>query len=148
METKPIGCLCHLLSGKCKVCTKLEDPRYSRVRVNLSSSRVVPGDKHLAPISLPIPTAIEVPKEVRELLNTKSNKSNPPPNTKTKIIKSPLTCIHGGKSTSNLAICPSCGGSKTKLKVFECDAHISCIVNRDIPGLQCCVLCNDYVEKR
>lgn len=141
-EKKYIGC-----TGKedCIVCKKVEQPGYELVRLNLSLDRVGTSNKELLPIQTPIP----IPQEVRELLERFNSHPNSSPEKKIslKIVKSPMTCLHSMKSTTNKVICPSCCGGQTKLKIFKCEIYTSCIADKEVVGIKCCLSCDEYISK-
>lgn len=52
-----------------------------------------------------------------------------------------LSCIHRGPRTREV-VCPTCGGNKTRLKVFACALHGECALAR-INGVRFCGACQD-----
>lgn len=128
MLTKPIGCICHIENKECIICIRLKDPRYSKVKRHLYQDDSIP-----------------VPEELRELVQ--ENIINSVITSSTNMVtRSALTCIHSPESSSNKAICPNCGGG-TKLKIFKCDIHTSCVVDKLVDGIMCCAKCSDYKSR-
>jgi hypothetical protein len=57
--------------------------------------------------------------------------------------KSKLPCIHLGESTGDLVVCDSCPRG-AKLKVYQCEVHGKCVLDRQSGNIACCKLCNEY----
>lgn len=52
------------------------------------------------------------------------------------------TCRHAG-DVLRTELCKKCGGS-VKIKVFACELHGECSMQKEIQGIACCAKCPDY----
>lgn len=41
-------------------------------------------------------------------------------------------------------VCAGCGGSQFKIKVFACEVHGECMLEKALPGIKCCRSCADF----
>lgn len=58
------------------------------------------------------------------------------------------TCCYLGKPNGEFVECPTCGDSKkTRLKLFECKIHGSCLPSAIAPSVQSCINCTDRQTK-
>jgi hypothetical protein len=61
-------------------------------------------------------------------------------------INSRLQCIHLGKPTGQVVLCPDCQGT-VQVKLFHCTVHQRCTIGRPVDDSACCVDCPDHQEK-
>lgn len=47
-------------------------------------------------------------------------------------------CIHRSEQHTRLVLCPSCGGTKTKIKVFGCSQYGECALTDRVPNVAVC----------
>lgn len=54
-------------------------------------------------------------------------------------------CSLLGEATGETVECPTCKGS-VKLKLFACECHGRCTLEKSLESVTCCRSCVDYVE--
>ena len=52
-------------------------------------------------------------------------------------------CSHVGYELRR-EVCGTCGGKQVKLKVFACDVHGECTIEKPLTGIKCCKSCADF----
>lgn len=43
-------------------------------------------------------------------------------------------------------VCGTCGGQQFKLKVFACEVHGECTIEKQLAGIKCCRACADFTD--